>query len=234
MQCVILCAGKGTRLRPITESVPKPLIQVYGAPILEHIVKALPSEIDEIILVVSYLKEKIIETCGSNYFGKKVIYCEQQNPAGGTGDALMCTKKVLHGKFLLLNGDDIYGASMLKQAVSYDSMIFGYYSKTPEKFGVLVSNSDGTLNKIIEKPANPTSNHINIGGYVLNDSIFTYEMPISPSGEIYVTDMVTEFAKNNKVQIVEQDLWIPIGYPEDIEKAEKILAAISSVAVEVK
>ena len=68
----------------------------------------------------------------------------------------------------------------------------------------------------------------------MNDSIFTYEMPISPSGEIYVTDMVTEFAKNNKVQIVEQDLWIPIGYPEDIEKAEKIFAAISSVAVEVK
>ncbi len=224
MQCVILCAGKGTRLRPITETVPKPLIEVCEAPVLEHIVRALPSEIDEIILVVSYLKERIIETCGSNYFGKKVTYCEQQNPAGGTGDALMCTKNILRGKFLLLNGDDIYGEAMLKQAVSFDSMIFGYHSKTPERFGVLVSNSDGTLKEIIEKPANPPSNHINIGGYVLNDSIFSYEMPISASGEIYVTDMVTEFAKNNRVQIIEQDLWIPIGYPEDIEKAEKILA----------
>lgn len=224
MQCVILCAGKGTRMQSLTEHCPKPLIKVLGKPILQHIVERLPEEITEIVLVVSYLKEQIIGLCGTEYLGKKVTYCIQENPAGGTGDALMCTKGVVHGKFLFLNGDDIYGATMLKKAISYDHMIFGFRSETPERFGVLVPNEDRTLKAIIEKPKDPPSNHINIGGYVLNDSIFNYAVPLSPSGELYVTDMVTEYAKVNPVHILEQDLWIPIGYPEDVAKAEKILA----------
>lgn len=224
MQCVILCAGKGMRMRPLTDNCPKPLLTVSGKPILEHVVEALPTEIDEIVLIVGYLKEQIIQVCGTEYGGRKVTYCEQQNPAGGTGNALMCAKDVLRGKFLLLNGDDIYGAPMLKRAVSLDHMIFGFHSDTPERFGVLVPHPDGTLKAIIEKPKDPPSNHINIGGYVLNDSIFNYTVPLSPGGELYVTDMVTEYAKHNPVEILEQDLWIPVGYPEDIAKAETILS----------
>ena len=105
----------------------------------------------------------------------------------------------------------------------YDHMIFGYHSDFPERFGVLVPNPDGTLKGIIEKPANPPSNHINIGGYVLQESIFSYQVPLSPSGELYVTDMVTAYAQDNRVEIVEQGLWIPLGYPDDIAKAEAIL-----------
>jgi bifunctional UDP-N-acetylglucosamine pyrophosphorylase/glucosamine-1-phosphate N-acetyltransferase len=193
---------------------------VAGKPILEHIIDALPK-----VIVVSYRKEQIIAWGGDSFHGRRIVYCEQQNPAGGTGDALVCAKGVLRGKFLLLNGDDIYGEAMLQYAVSLDHMIFGFHSETPERFGVLVPNPDGTLKEIIEKPKDPPSKHINIGGYVLNDSIFTYTVPLSPGGELYVTDMVTEYAKNNPVQIVEQGLWLPIGYPEDIAKAEKILAS---------
>lgn len=223
MQCVILCAGKGTRLRPLIDNCPKPLITVCGKPILQHTVEALPKEIDELVLVVSYLKEQIMELCGTEYFGKKVTYCVQENPAGGTGDALMSTKDVVRGKFLFLNGDDIYGKKMLEKAMTYDHMIFSFHSETPERFGVLIPNTDGTLQTIIEKPKDPPSNHINIGAYVLDDSIFTYKVPLSSVGELYVTDMVNAYAKDNPVHIVEQDLWIPIGYPEDIAKAERIL-----------
>ena len=76
---------------------------------------------------------------------------------------------------------------------------------------------------IIEKPKNPTSSLINTGVYILNDSIFTYHVPLSVSGELYMTDMVTEYAKDNPVQILVQDVWISIGYPEDIEKAETLI-----------
>lgn len=210
-------------MQSLTDHCPKPLIQVLGKPILQHSVESLPEEITEIVLVVSYLKEQIMELCGTEYFGKKVTYCIQENPAGGTGDALMCTKDVVRGKFLFLNGDDIYGKDKLQEAVQYDHMIFGFHSETPERFGVLVPNEDGTLKAIIEKPKNPPSNHINIGGYVLSDSIFNYQVPLSATGELYVTDMVTEYAKDHPVLILEQDLWIPIGYPEDVEKAEAIL-----------
>ena len=223
MQCVILCAGKGTRMHPLTVNSPKPLIEVLGKPILEYIVEALPSEVDELVLIVGYRKEQIIDFCDSEYLGKKVTYCEQENFAGGTGDALMCAKNILHGKFLFMYGDDIHGKETLMRAVTYDHAILGTYSETPERYGVLVPHEDGTLKAILEKPQNPPSSLINIGGYVLNDSIFNYVVPLSPSGELYVTDMVTEYAKVNPVQILEQDLWIPIGYPEDIGKAEEIL-----------
>ncbi len=225
MQCVILVAGKGTRLRPLTDNCPKPLVKVCGKPILEHIVVALPVEIDEIILIVGYLKEQIQEYCGHEYFGKKVTYREQKNIVGGTGDALMSARDIVKGKFLFMYGDDIHGKDVLQKVVKYEHAILCTHSNTPERYGVLVSHSDGTLNKIIEKPENPPSNRINIGGFVISESIFDYATPVSDSGELYVTDMLTEYAKDYPVQILEQNIWIPIGYPEDIEKAEKQLCA---------
>lgn len=223
MQCVILCAGKGTRMRPLTDTCPKPLIKVAGKTILEHIVSALPPQIDEIVLIVGYLKEQLYDHCGTEYLGKRVVYLEQTDSAGGTGDALMCAKDVLKGKFLFMYGDDIHGKEALARAVEKDHAILGTYSETPERYGVLIPRSGGTLEGIIEKPANPPSNLINIGGFVMNDSIFKYSVPLSASGELYVTDMLTEYAKDYQVQILEQNFWLPIGYPEDIAKAEAIL-----------
>ncbi len=220
MQCVILCAGKGTRMQSLTEQCPKPLVKVLDKPILEYIVEALPSEIDELVLIVGYLKEQIIELCGDEYLGKKVTYCEQENFAGGTGDALVRAKDVLHGKFLFMYGDDIHGKETLKKAVAQEHAILGTYSETPERYGVLVPNEDSTLKAILEKPQNPPSNLINIGGFVITPDIFNYTVPVSHLGEILVTDMLTEYAKDHPVQILEQDLWIPIGYPEDVVKAE--------------
>lgn len=225
MQCVILCAGKGTRMRPLTETCPKPLIPVCGKPILQHIVESLPKEVDELVLIVGYLKEQIQTTCGTEYLGRRVIYREQENFAGGTGDALLCARDVLREKFLFMYGDDIHGKETLQKAVACEHAILGTHSDTPEKYGVLVPNEDGTLKAIIEKPKDPPSTLINIGGFVINKSIFEYVVPISDVGELYVTDMLTEYAKDNPVQILEQDTWIPIGYPEDIEKAERLICS---------
>lgn len=225
MQCVIVCAGKGTRMQPLTDTCPKPLIRVCDKTILDHIVDALPPEIDELVLVVGYLKEQIEAYCGSAFKGKRVLYRAQENYAGGTGEALLCAKDALHGKFLFMYGDDIHGKETLARAIQCDHCILGTYSPNPERYGVLVPNADGTLKAIIEKPKEPPSNLINIGGFVMNESIFSYTVPVSSSGELYVTDMLTAYAQDNPVQILDQDFWLPIGYPEDIEKAEKVLCA---------
>lgn len=224
MQCVIICAGKGTRMRPLTETSPKPLIEVCGKPILQHIVEALPSEVDELILVVGYLQEQIRTECGDVYCGKKVTYVEQENYSGGTGDALLCAKGLVTGTFMLLNADDIHGAAALQEAVASTCAVIAATTDTPEQFGVLMKREDGTLDSIIEKPQHPTSNLINTGGYVLNTHIFEYSVTVSEAhGEVLVTDMFTQFAQDYPVQIIEQTQWIPVGKPEDVSAAEAVL-----------
>lgn len=226
MQCVILAAGKGTRMRPLTDIVPKPLITVSGKPILDHLIEALPSVVTEIILVTNYLEEQIRSRYGDHWHGRSVTYVTQDNSSGGTGAALLCAKDVVTGKFLLLNGDDIYGAQGLERLVGINQGLFAYRVDQPKRFGVLVQNEDGTLLEIIEKPEHPPSNLVNIGGYVLQPQIFEYETAVDQRlGEILVTDMVTKFAVDFPMQVIEQELWIPIGYPEDIKKAEAILGA---------
>lgn len=223
MQCVILCAGKGTRLRPITDTIPKPLVPVCGMPILEHIVRALPPEIDELILVVGYLQDQIRAHCGEMFYGRRVRYVEQANHAGGTGDALMCAKDLITGRFLFMYADDIHGAAALAEVVMYDHAMLSARSDTPQNYGVLILNADGTLHEIEEKPAEPKSNLINIGGFVVDPALLSYSAERQPNGELYVTDMLTSYAAAKPVRIVEQDLWLPIGTPEDIQKAEAVL-----------
>lgn len=224
MQCVLICAGKGTRMRPLTETLAKPLIKVCGKAILDHLVEALPSEIDELILVVGYRQEQIRAYCGETFHGRKVRYVEQENFAGGTGDALMCTKNLVTGKFLFMYADDIHGAAALEKVIKEDHAMLGMRSETPEHFGVLMQNEDGTLREIIEKPKNPTTNLVNIGGFVVESSIFGYDIAVSKEhGELLATDMLTAYAQDHPVKIVEQDSWLPIGFPEHIEAAEKIL-----------
>ncbi len=226
MQCVIICAGKGTRMRPLTDTVPKPLILVCGKPILQHIVEALPSEITELILVVGYKKEQIEDFCGAEYCGKKVTYVTQGNFAGGTGDALLCTKGLVTGKFMFMFADDIHGKEALATLVTNEHAILSTHSDTPERFGVFVLNEDGTLKEIIEKPEVPPSNLISTGVFVAYPSIFEYPLHPSPSGELYATDLISQYTKDFPMQVIEQTEWLPIGYPEHIAQAEAMLCPI--------
>lgn len=224
MQCVILAAGKGTRMLPLTEHLPKPLIKVCGKPLIEHIVAALPTIVTELIIVVGYKGEQIRDYCGSEYLGRKVQYVTQENYAGGTGDALRYAKDLVTGKFLFMYADDIHGDAALAAAVEEEHAMLGAYSDTPERFGVLVTDAAGNLIEILEKPANPPSNTVNIGGFVLTPEIFSYEAAVSEvHGEVLVTDMITAYAAEHPVKVITQDLWIPVGRPEDIATAEALL-----------
>lgn len=224
MQCVILAAGKGTRMRPLTDTLAKPLIKVCGKTILDHIVESLPSEVDELVLVVGYREEQIRAHCGEVFHGRKVTYVTQEDYAGGTGDALMCAKDSVNGKFLFMYADDIHGADALQRVVQEEHAMLGMHSDTPERFGVLVQHEDGTLKEILEKPKEPPSNLVNIGGFVVDHSIFEYEVAVSEElGELLATDLLTAYAQDHPVKIIEQDTWLPIGYPEHIDAAEKVL-----------
>lgn len=223
MQCVILAAGKGTRLRPLTDHTPKPLVQVNGKALLDHIVEALPSAIDELIIVAGYLEEQIRDYCGENFHGKKVIYLTQTEQKG-TAHALWLCKDLLKGRFLFMFADDLHGVRDIARVTSYTRAMLTFTTNSPEKFGIVVRHPDGTLAEMIEKPEHPPSNLASTGVMVLDDHIFEFDpYAVETKGEYYLTDVIQQYAKKYPIAVVEQDLWIPIGYPEDIAKAENIL-----------
>jgi NDP-sugar pyrophosphorylase family protein len=224
MQCVILAAGKGTRLRPLTDTVPKPLVTVGGKTLLDHIVGALPSAVDELIIVTGYLEEKIHAYCGTEFHGKKVTYVHQAEQKG-TAHALWLCKDLLRGRFLFMFADDLHGKQDIARVTSYTRAMLTLTTDTPERFGIVVRHPDGTLAEMIEKPEHPPSNLASTGVMVLDDHIFQFEPTVMKNGEYYLTDVIAEYARVYPIAVVEQTLWIPIGYPEDIEKAEKILLA---------
>lgn len=224
MQCVILAAGKGTRLRPLTENLPKPLVKVSGKALLDHIVEALPSAIDELIIVTGYLEDKIKEYCGTVFHGKKVTYVTQIEQKG-TAHALWLCKDLLKGRFLFMFADDLHGKGDIARATSYSRSMLTYTTDSPEKFGIVVRHPDGTLAEMIEKPEHSPSNLASTGVMVLDENIFKYDpYAVETKGEFYLTDVIREYAKEYPIAVVEQALWVPIGYPEDIAKAEEILA----------
>ncbi len=224
MQCVILAAGKGTRLRPLTENCPKPLVKVSGKPLLSHIIEALPSAVDELIIVTGYLGEMIREYYGAEYEGKKITYVEQVEQ-NGTACALWLCKDLIKGRFLFLFADDIHGKNDLARATSYIRSILVSSVSHPEKFGIVVRNPDGTLGLMIEKPEHAPSNCASTGAMVLDDHIFEFDPQTPVKGEYYLTEVIERYAQKYPIAVVEENLWIPIGYPEDIIRAETILGS---------
>jgi NDP-sugar pyrophosphorylase family protein len=226
MQCVILAAGNGTRLRPLTNDIPKPLVKVSGKPLLDYIVESLPTSVDELILVTGYLEGMIKEHCGDVFHGRKVTYVHQAEQKG-TGHALWLCKDLIKGRFLFMFADDLHGEQDIARATSYTRSMLTLTTNNPERFGIVVRHPDGTLAEMIEKPEHPPSNLASTGVMVLDEHIFNFELKVEKNGEFYLTDVIAEYAKEYPIAVVEQNLWIPIGYPEDIEKAERILNTLS-------
>ncbi|MBU1293149.1 NTP transferase domain-containing protein [Patescibacteria group bacterium] len=222
MQAVILAAGEGKRMRPLTLDTPKPLIEINGKPIIEYIIDALPEEVDEVIVVVGYKGEMIRERLGDSYAGRRIQYVHQWMPAG-TAHALSIARPLLKGRFLFMYGDDIHGAEALMEATKHPYSLLAAPHAEPSKFGVIERHEDGTLKQLVEKPENPASNLVSTGGIMLDERIFDYPAPRHESGEYFLTDPVASLGKDHPIMVIEQPLWIPVGYPEDIGRAEEIL-----------
>ena len=223
MQCVILAAGKGTRLRPLTENCPKPLVEVAGKTLLDHIVEAIPSSVDELIIVTGYLGHMIEEYCGSEFHGKKVTYVRQEEQ-NGTAKALWLCKDLIKGRFLFLFADDIHGKEDLARATSFTRSLLVASVSNPEKFGIVVRNPDGTLGLMIEKPEHTPSNCASTGAMVLDEHIFDFEPQSPVKGEYYLTEVIERYAQEYPIAVVEQTKWIPIATVEDVQNANALFS----------
>lgn len=224
MKGVILAAGEGTRMRPITYTTPKPLIPILGKPIIQYNFDILKGHVDEIVIVVGHLKEKIIEYFGDSYEGIKLSYVVQKQ-IRGTADAVREVRDFIPDKFILLMGDSIYDRVDLEACLKQELSILAMEVAEPQKFGIFRLKGD-LMVELVEKPKEYISNLANAALYVLDKEIFAEidKLQPSPRGEYELTDALTSLAQRRPIHCVKSTgYWIPIGYPDDIQKAEQIL-----------
>jgi len=223
MQAVILAAGKGMRMRPLTLEKPKPLIKVSGKSILERILDELVGLVEEIVVIVGYLGEKIKEKIGWEYRGIKISYVEQKEQLG-TGHALLQAEKKILGKFLVLNGDDLFVKADFERMLKHENAVLVAKKENPVGFGVVIVEK-GKVVKIVEKPKEFVSNLVNTGCYVFDLKVFDIlkEVKLSVRREYEITDAIKVLAERGEMDAEEASFWIPLGNPEEVAMAEKLL-----------
>lgn len=225
MKAVILAAGKGVRMAPLTEDKPKVLIEVAGKPFLWYVLKNFEKAgIKDIALVVGYKKEKVIEFAKQNGFDLKFIEQEKQL---GTGHAVLLAKEwVGDSQFILAMGDNLCSAEDIKHLskISDDFAYVGAFKSThPQDYGVLETHKTALV-KIHEKPSHPKSNLINTGLYKFTPEIFEklINLKFSPRGELELTDAITNIATIGKARVYElKNYWIDMSVKEDLPAVEK-------------
>ncbi|MFM8270738.1 MAG: nucleotidyltransferase family protein [Gemmata sp.] len=220
MDAIILAAGKGTRLRPHTETCPKPLLPVQGRPILDWIIGALPP-VDRLVVVVNYLAVQIEGYLARQPHVRNWAAVRQAEPRG-TGDALMsCKHAITSDRVMVLNGDDLIGRADLANLARVPMGILAHPINEPESYGIIVRKPDGTLDRVVEKPKGLTPPQLaNIGGYVFPRSVFDLTLPLSPRNEYEITDAVSQLAATGPFRVVPASYWLPIGNVEQWTAAQ--------------
>jgi UDP-N-acetylglucosamine diphosphorylase / glucose-1-phosphate thymidylyltransferase / UDP-N-acetylgalactosamine diphosphorylase / glucosamine-1-phosphate N-acetyltransferase / galactosamine-1-phosphate N-acetyltransferase len=220
MQAVIMAAGEGTRMRPLTYKTPKPMLLVKGKPILEWTISFLPAEVDEVIIIVNYLADQIKNYFGEEWKGRKIKYVVQKE-LNGTGGAIHACKDLIWDKFLVLNGDDIYHRDDLKIMCGENLAVLGFEVDDPSKYGVLVTNKEGDLVDSIEKPQNMLGKAvISTNAFCLNKKFFDYDLVQITEKEYGLPQTLAVMAKDYPVKVLKTMRWFPVGNPEDLAKAQ--------------
>jgi len=216
MQAVILAAGKGTRMQPITLSIPKPMIKVGGVNFIERNIDLLPEKVDEVVIVVGYLKDQIMNHFENSYKGRKIKYVYQEKPLG-TADALWACKDLLHGDFLVMMSDDIYCKSDIEKIVNNKNNVISV-QKTNKPFsgGVVIKNSHNKLIDIVEG-GSQIGGYVNTALYKLNTELFNYPIvQIKGSSEYGLPQTLVASVKDYPLEIVEVEKWRQISDLKDL------------------
>ena len=228
MKAIILTAGEGTRMRPLTITKPKTMLQVGGKPILQYNIESLrDAGINDITLVVGYHEEVIRNHFKDGTdFGVKIKYVTQEQRLG-TAHAIGSTRENVSGKFIILNGDIIVDPILITHLMdSYNSkkarsMLVLTEVDDPSSFGVVELEGERII-RIVEKPPKEEapSNLINAGIYLFDDEIFdaidlTHK---SLRGEYEITDSIQIQMDNgeNVLGLKSKNNWIDIGRPWEL------------------
>ena len=237
MKAVIPLAGKGTRLRPHTHHVPKPLLRVAGRPVLAYILDDLRAlGVEEMVFIVGYLRDTIQAWIGREYPDLKAHYVLQE-VQDGTAGAVALAEPFVDEEVLVVFADAVlevdYGLVRTLDA-SYGGIIWAKEVEDYQRYGVIVTGADGTMERIIEKPSEPVSRLANIGLYYIRDHRLLYEgirhtlaSEPGPSGEYYLTDAFQYMVDHgSRILTAPVEGWWDAGKPETLlETNAHLLAA---------
>jgi len=234
MQAVILAAGKGTRLRPLTEDKPKVLVEVDDKPLLEYAFDSLLDiGVSEFVVVVGYKKEQIMERYDDAYEGVPITYAHQREQLG-LAHALLTAEPYVDDDFTLMLGDNVFQANLgdvvNRQAEERADAAF-LVEEVPweeaSRYGVCDTNEYGEIKRVVEKPDDPPSNLVMTGFYTFTPAIFHACHLVQPSdrGEYELPDAIDLLIQSGRtIDAIRMDGWrIDVGYPEDREEAERRL-----------
>lgn len=223
MKAVILAAGVGERMLPLTQDIPKPLIRIGNQPILDYIFDALPEEIDTVIMVVGYLENRIRMHLGSRYQGKNIRYVRQKELTG-TATALLTTRALFkkNERFILIYGDELPFEAEIKNCLAQEYSWLCCPSSNPKQSGIAEINESGKILRVIEKPENPPSEMSAAGIMVIDSSIFDYPLVRHENGEYYLTALMNGFLRDHDVYPVYGRQRPPFLSPDEIDKIDPI------------
>ena len=229
MKAVILAAGEGKRLRPFTETLPKVMLPVANKPVLEYVFDSVKkSGISEIIVVVGYKKEVIMEHF-KNYKGLKITYITQDKQLG-TAHALLQTRNKIRENFIVLSGDNIIDqksiSELIKDKSNYSILIKEH--SHPSKYGAVFIEK-GKLKKIVEKPKEEVGKFISTGIYKLPKTIFKTVDELASHGVYDLTSVIQKVMEDGEeINTIRAESWMDIVYPWDLIEINEIMINNSS------
>jgi len=227
MKAIILAAGEGIRMRPLTYTRPKVMLPLANKPILEHLlIQAKKTGIADYIFVVGYHDEQVRDYFGS---GEKwevnIEYCTQRKQLG-TADAVKMIEGSVDGNFLLINGDAIVTSQDIKRIMGAEYTSLGVIEVEDAGGLGVVELSKGKVVHIYEKTAKPPSHMVNAGVYLLTPDIFDAisRTSKSPRGEYEITDSLQLMIYEGRdVGYQEISYWLDVSYPWDLLPANEYL-----------
>lgn len=211
-------------MAPLTHTLPKPMIKIGGKTLIEHKLDVLPTTVDEVVLIVGYLGQVIVDYFGVEFGGRKITYVFQQG-FHGTADALWQSRSVLGDHFLVMAGDDLYHPIDVAKVASLDLGISVAFVPQLISGGKVILTPDGHLDSIVEGQY-----HGGDSGWVytslcsLTPAIFNEEPVKLPGRDEYgLPQTIVSLSRKQAVEVVTATAWCQITSPEDLEVGRRFL-----------
>lgn len=231
MKAILLCGGQGTRLRPYTYNIPKPMLPLGRKPILEYVIRNLKANgVTEFFLTVGYLKERIMEYFGEGKkLGVKIHYVEEKE-AQNTAGSILALKGNMKETFVVQMGDHLSRINVKKMIEQHRksgcvASIGFKRAGVPLDYGIAHVGEDGMVKDFQEKPI--VTNLINAGLYVFEPSIYDYIQPKEDFARNVFPRLLSSGKKINSY--VFDDFWLDIGHTEEYEEMNRAISIIELV-----